>query len=349
MSGNFDAVILGAAGYGGGELLRLLMAHPNGGSIRALSRSHAGRPLHSAHPGLRGFLEQSFLGELDWRELASSPHPVVFSAQPHGELAAQLPALESAWAEAGITERLLLIDLSGDFRLEDPEAFARAYGRVHPCPELLPSFVYGCPEANRERLRRARRIANPGCFATALNLALLPLAGLPVSFVAASGATGSSGSGGRPGAGTHHPERAQDFRAYKVLKHQHGAEVQALMAARGMGDTRLAFVPHSAPLVRGIFATLQLELPEATDLEARFATFYEEAPFLRLVEDSPRLAAVLGSNMAELAVRQEGGSAAILVALDNLVKGMAGQAIQNMNLALGLEERAGLWQAPRWP
>lgn len=345
----FDAVILGAAGYGGGELLRLLMTHPNLDSLQAHSRSHAGQPLHAAHPGLRGFLDQAFLGEIDWELYRNSPQPVVFSAQPHGELARQLLALEAQWEAQGLAERLLLIDLSGDFRLRDANAFAQAYGAAHPCPEHLSRFVYGCPEANRQALRKARRIANPGCFATALNLALLPLAGLALGFVAASGATGSSGSGARPQAGTHHPERAQDYRAYKVLTHQHQAEVQALLASQGAAPFPLAFVPHSAPLVRGIFTTLLFEWAEELDLISRYSDFYREAPFVRVVEASPRVAAVLGSNMAELAVLREGRSAAVLVALDNLVKGMAGQAIQNLNLALGLEERSGLWQAPRWP
>ncbi|MDP2875617.1 MAG: N-acetyl-gamma-glutamyl-phosphate reductase [Holophaga sp.] len=347
MSTPFDAVILGAAGYGGGELLRLLMAHPHLASLQALSRSHAGKPLYAAHPGLRGFLDQSFLGEMDWQSLAASPQPVVFSALAHGELANQLPELEAQWKAAGIEQRLVLVDLSGDFRIQDPNAFEQAYGRKHPCPERLPDFVYGCPEVHGAALRGARRIANPGCFATALNLALLPLAGLDITFVAASGATGSSGSGAHPQAGTHHPERAQDFRAYKVLNHQHRAEVDELMATHGLPNLHLAFVPHSAPLVRGIFATVQAE--GNTHLTSRFADFYRHAPFVRMVEDSPRVAAVLGSNIAELAVHSDGRSTAILVALDNLVKGMAGQAIQNLNLALGLDERAGLWSPGRLP
>lgn len=348
----FDAVILGAAGYGGGELLRLLLDHPALGSVHAVSRSHAGKPIHAAHPALRGFFEAPFLGEMDWSRLADSRCPVVFSAQPHGELATQLPDLEAAWAEAGIGARVVLIDLSGDYRLRDAEVFAAAYGGDHPDPEHLGAFVYGCPEQNRHPLRGAKRIANPGCFATALNLALLPLAGLGVSFVAVSAATGSSGSGAKAQSGTHHPERMADFRAYKVLTHQHQAEVGQLLADAGAPDLHLAFVPASAPLVRGIFATAQFELPEGVDaafLKTRFEAFYADAPFVQVVDGSPRVAAVAGSNRAELAVHADGHSAAVLVALDNLMKGMAGQAIQNLNLALGLEERAGLWRPGRWP
>ncbi len=348
----FDAVILGAAGYGGGELLRLLLDHPGTGTVHALSRSHGGKPIHAAHPALRGFHTEPFLAEMDWSTLSDSACPVVFSAQPHGELGTQLPALEAAWAAAGIVDRLVLIDLSGDYRLKDSEVFAQAYGGTHPDPEGLARFVYGCPEANRDAIRGAKRIANPGCFATALNLALLPLAGLKIPFVAVSGATGSSGSGAKAQSGTHHPERMTDFRAYKVLTHQHQAEVGQLLSEAGVVGMHVAFVPASAPLVRGIFTTAQFELPSGVDaaaLKARFDTFYAHAPFVSRVEGSPRVAAVTGSNRVEISIHADDRSAAVLVALDNLMKGMAGQAIQNLNLALGFDERAGLWRPGRWP
>lgn len=348
----FDVVILGAAGYGGGELLRLLLEHPHCGRLFAVSHSHAGQPIHAAHPALRGFLEASFVDEMNWVELAQSEHPVVLSAQPHGALAHQLPALEAAWAAAGIRDRLILVDLSGDFRLQDAAAFALAYGGPHPCPEYLPQFVYGCPEAHGKALGRANRIANPGCFATALNLALLPLARLDLGFVAVSAATGSSGSGGRAQSGTHHPERAQDLRAYKVLCHQHQPEVLALLTHQGARPFPLAFVPHSVPLARGIFATAQFPLPAGEtrqSLLTRFTNFYRDHPFVRLVEASPRVLAVAGTNMAELAFHADSKSAVVLVALDNLGKGMAGQALQNLNLALGLNECTGLWRPGRWP
>jgi N-acetyl-gamma-glutamyl-phosphate/LysW-gamma-L-alpha-aminoadipyl-6-phosphate reductase len=348
----FNPVILGSAGYGGGELLRLLFDHPNAGPVQAVSHSHAGKPIYSAHPALRGFIDHPFLEEADWTALAQSEHPVVFSAQPHGELAKQLPALEAAWEAAGIAERLVLVDLSGDFRLDDRDVFQKAYSSVHPCPEYLGKFVYGCPEVARQKIVGSKRIANPGCFATALNLALLPLAGLGVRFVAVSAATGSSGSGAKAQAGTHHPERSGDFRAYKVLTHQHQAEVSGLLAANGLPDLHLAFVPHSAPIVRGIFATVQFELPKGLDkakLKDRYKDFYKDAPFIRMLDDSPRVAAVTGTNMTDIAVHADGHSAVVLAALDNLGKGMAGQAIQNLNLALGLEETCGLWRPARWP
>lgn len=346
-----DVVILGASGYGGGELLRLLSAHPAVRSVAGTSRRFAGKPFGAAHPNLRGVVDGVFVESEDWTALAGAEQPVVFAALPHGELAKRLAGLEHAWGDAGIRERVTLVDLSGDFRLSDPALFAQAYGQPHPHPERLGSFVYGLPEWNREALPGAKRIASAGCFATALQLALLPLRNLDLGFLAASAATGSSGSGTAASDTTHHPTRAQDFRAYKALAHQHQAEVEGMMAACGIRG-RLAFVPHSAPMVRGIFATLQFPLPAGLDgaaLKERARLACESSPFLRCVEGSPRVGAVTGSNFCDLAAAASHGSGCILAALDNLVKGMAGQGIQCMNLALGLDERAGLLQPGCWP
>ncbi len=345
------ALILGASGYGGGELLRLLASHPEVAAVRGVSRNHAGKPFHAAHPHLRDLLPGTFDGTPDWGWLAEADRPVVFAAMPHGELAKVLPDLERTWADLGLGNRLTLIDLSGDFRLGDGAAFTRHYGGAHPCPERLGTFAYGLADAFPGEVKGRRRIANPGCFATALQLGLLPLAGLGVDHVSAFAITGSSGSGMAPSDTTHHPTRATDFRAYKALAHQHQGEVAQLCARLGL-DTAVAFVPHSAPLVRGIFATLQFQLPEGitgADLKARLETTCADRPFLRLVEGSPKVAAVTGSNFADLACAVEGREAVIFVALDNLLKGMAGQAVQNMNLALGLSEKTGLWFAGGYP
>ena len=329
-----DIAILGATGYGGGELLRWLSGHPATASLRGTSR-HGGRPFGDVHPNLRGLVEGSFEEEIPWSEFGGSNLPVVFSALPHGELAALLPGLERAWAKAGLQDRVLLLDLSTDFR-----------GLEH-----RPRFVYGLPEWNREALPGAKRIACAGCFATALQLALLPLRGLDIGWMAVSAATGSSGSGASPSAGTHHPLRANDFRAYKVLNHQHLPEVQAGMAALGI-QGRLAFVPQSAPMVRGIFATLQFPLPAGLDqagLLARAQDAFRDAPLVRLVADSPRVGAVAGGAFADLSVAARDGNGVVLAAIDNLGKGMASQAVQNMNLALGLPETLGLRIPGRYP
>ncbi len=347
--------ILGGSGYGGGELLRLLSQHPNVETIHAVSRKHAGEPFWKVHPNLRRVVDGVFEAEPDWAAFAQAEHPMMFSAMPHFELARQLLKLEDAWAKHSLSERLALIDLSGDFRLDSAEVFARAYGKPHPYPQALGSFVYGLPEWQKEKIKGARCIASPGCFATAIQLALLPLAGLKdLGFIAVSAATGSSGAGATPSETTHHPTRANDFRAYKVLSHQHEAEITRLLDTEKTSGYSVAFVPHSAPLVRGIFATVQLRPPAALGLNAktlrkRYEDFYRDAPFVRLVEDTPRVAAVAGSNFCDIAVQEKDGNVVIMAALDNLVKGMAGQAIQNMNIALGFEETAGLCFAGAYP
>lgn len=349
------AIILGGSGYGGGELLRLLPAHPQVESVRAVSRKHAGEPFWKAHSNLRGVVQGNFDAEPSWRSLATAEHPVLFSAMPHMEFAKQLPMLEAEWDKHGLAERLTLIDLSGDFRLDDADAYARAYGAPHPCPHQLGSFIYGLPEWQRRDIAGAKRVASPGCFATAIQLALLPFAGLnDLGFIAVSAATGSSGSGTALGEGTHHPVRAQDFRAYKVLAHQHGAEITRLLDAKGSHGYSLGFVPHSAPMVRGIFATVMLHPAPGLKLDAeqvrqRITAAYADTPFVRLTEESPRVGAVAGSNFCDIGWQFKDGSLAVMSALDNLVKGMAGQAVQNMNLALGLPETAGLMQAATYP
>lgn len=336
--------MLGASGYGGGESLRWLAAHPAIEGIQGISRSLAGRPFATAHPNLAGLVEGTFVAEPDWGFLADAEHAVVISAMPHGELVCRLGGLEDEWRRRNIADRLLLLDLSADFRLRDPEAYARAYGAPHPAPALLAQFVYGLPERHRAELRGARRIACPGCFATAMQLALLPLLELAVTDVALFGVTGSSGSGMSPSDTTHHPTRASDFRAYRPLAHRHQAEAEQLLDGR---NVRLAFVPHSAPIVRGIFMTATFDDPGG--VPEAFARTYADAPFVRMVEGSPRIASVVGSNFADVGTSTHDGRAVVFVALDNLGKGMAGQAVHNMNLALGLDERTGLWQPGPFP
>ncbi len=345
--------ILGGSGYGGGELLRLLPAHPQVGALAAVSRKYAGEPFWKAHPNLRSVVQGGFRAEADWSALAKTERPVVFSAMPHFELAQQLPALEDAWKEHGLTERLTLVDLSGDFRLDDAAAFEKAYGKAHPHPKSLGGFVYGLPEWNKARLAGARRIASPGCFATAIQLALLPFAGLKdLGFIAVSAATGSSGSGVSPGEGTHHPSRAQDFRAYKVLAHQHQAEITRLLDVEGTSGYSLGFVPHSAPMVRGIYATVQFRAAglDGPAVTRRIESTFHGAPFVRLLGDeAPRVGAVTGSNFCDMGWQVKDGTVAVMTALDNLVKGMAGQAIQGMNIALGFPETEGLMHAGTYP
>ncbi|MBK7292549.1 MAG: N-acetyl-gamma-glutamyl-phosphate reductase [Holophagaceae bacterium] len=327
-----DVLILGASGYGGGELLRWLSNHPAVASIRGTARSHAGKPFHAQHPHLRGLVEGTFEAAPDWAALAQSEAPVLFAALPHGEFAKQWTDYQTEWDRLGLVDKLTIIDLSADFRLD-------------------PAWIYGLVDWQPERMRGARRIANPGCFATALQLALLPLAEWQPAFVALTAATGSSGSGAAPSDTTHHPTRANDFRAYKMLGHQHEAEVLRTLATAGW-EVPLSFVPQSAPMVRGIFATAQFPLPEGVDeatLRAHYEAYYRDRFFVRIVEGSPRVAATTGSAFADIGVAARNGHGAVMVALDNLGKGMATQAVQNLNLALGLPEWAGLKAAGGWP
>lgn len=347
-----DVVILGAGGFGGGELLRLLANHPHVRSIRAISPSRAGKPVCSSHPHLRGVLNIDFDGSVDW-PVWGAEDPVVFSGMPSFELAKQYSGLQREWDEAGLNDRLLLIDLSGDFRLNTAAEFATHYHAPHPCPDALSDFVYGLPEAGADKIRGAKRIANPGCYATSINLGLLPLAGLAsLGRVCVSAMTGSSGSGVKPKPTTHHPYRAHDVRAYKPLDHQHIGEIQALLGTWGT-TVDLSLVPHSLPVARGIFATLQFDLGElgisGDDFIARYRDFCSRHAFVDYVEDSPRLAAVTGTNRCELSAHVKGKQAVALSALDNLGKGMAGQAVQNMNIVGGWPERTGLQYAATYP
>ncbi len=360
---SIHACILGATGYGGGELMRLLSQHPTVTGIDGTSRNRSGEPFHAAHPHLRGIVEGDFTEKPDWAALGKAEHPVLFAAMPHGEFAAQWPALNEDIVASGLEGRLVVIDLSGDFRLADADAFQRYYGHAHPCPEWLGRFHYGLPEARGSGPRGSgprgsgatRRdttlIANPGCFATAVQLALAPLRDLQnPGAISVFAVTGSSGSGASPSATTHHPSRAHDFRAYKLDGHQHLGEVEQLFSTVGGRDIHL--VTHSAPMVRGIFVTAQFSMPAGMNgksLMDAYSAFYREAPFVRLVDGSPRVAAVVGSNFCDIGVQVNGDAVIVMSAIDNLVKGMSGQAIQNMNIALGLPQTTGLLQAPLYP
>jgi N-acetyl-gamma-glutamyl-phosphate reductase len=346
----YRAAVVGGSGYGGAELIRRLLIHPDVALVRVASVDLVGEPLSAAAPALEGRSDLVFEG-IPPAEAARGVD-VVLLALPHGVSATQVPEL----AACGVRT----VDMSGDFRLKNAASYAQFYGHPHPCPELLPRFVYGLPEQNREAIRRARLVASPGCFATTVELALLPLAraGLLEGVIHAQGITGSSGSGSAPSAGTHHPVRAANLRAYKPLEHQHVPEIEETLAAAGARDLALRFVPVSAPLGRGILATAFVELPEAWTqerLEALYRGAYGGERFVRVPRRRlPEVAAVSGSNFAEVGVvagpaRAGRRTVALLGATDNLVKGGAGQAIQNMNLMLGLDEMASLGDPGPWP
>ena len=347
MTRPIHVAILGASGYGAGELLRLLTHHPQVDVISVSSTSQVDAPLAAVHPHLRGFYDGLHIAAtVDFERLRAAEHAVVFSALPHGASANAIKAVLDAHAE-----RVRIIDLSGDFRLADAATHQRYYHESPRLPELRARFVYGLPELNREHVRTARCVANPGCLATAAILAAAPLvAGGFAGLLAVDAKTGSSGSGRQLKDATHHPTRHADVRAYKPLAHQHEPEIlQALGDPRG-DRLQLSFVAQSLDLARGIFVTLHATWPQDADcgaeLAAGYRTFYAEHPFVRVVDDeSPALQNVVGSNFCDLAVAARGRQVLVMAAIDNLVKGMAGTAIQNMNLMCGLPETTGLW----WP
>jgi N-acetyl-gamma-glutamyl-phosphate/LysW-gamma-L-alpha-aminoadipyl-6-phosphate reductase len=346
----FKASILGGSGYGAGEIIRRLLLHPDVELVRVASIDYVGELLSAAHPNLEGRSDLRF--EKIAPEEAAAGVDVVFLGLPHKVSAGAVPRI--------LGKGPRIIDLSGDFRLKDAAEYQKYYGAVHPAPHLLAEAVYGLPEVHREAIERARLIASPGCFATAITLGLLPLAqvGLLEGAIETVGITGSSGSGAAPSAGTHHPVRAMNLRTYKPLVHQHLPEIQQTLAEQGGTGLRLHFVPVSAPLARGIFATSFVRVDAHVTRERVAEAFhetYQGARFVRMpAKRLPEVVAVSGSNYAEVGFELgpiEGNErvVACFSAIDNLVKGGAGQAVQSMNLALGLDESATLADAGGFP
>jgi N-acetyl-gamma-glutamyl-phosphate/LysW-gamma-L-alpha-aminoadipyl-6-phosphate reductase len=348
----FKAVVIGGSGYGGAELIRRLLIHPDVELVRVASVDHVGELLGAAHPPLSGRTALRF-EDLPAAQAARGCD-VALLGLPHKVSAHKVPEIFAAEPE------IKLVDMSGDFRLKDAGAYARYYGAAHPHPEWLGRFVYGLPELNRAAIRAARAVASPGCFATTIELALLPLAraGHLGGVVHIVGITGSSGSGVVPSLATHHPIRAVNLKTYKALEHQHTPEIEETLAQAGARGLELRFVPVSAPLSRGILATSFVEVPATETSETiaeLYARAYEGEPFVRFVRDRlPEVAAVSGSNYAEVGFtlgEPRGGARtlAVVSATDNLIKGGAGQAIQSMNLMLGLPETASLEDPGPWP
>ncbi len=345
-------VVIGGTGYGGAELLRRLLYHPNVEVARVTAADNVGKNLGEVHFNLEG------LSALKFQQLspaeAVAGMDVAFLAMPHRITAQVVLQILSSGVR--------IVDLSGDFRLRDPQAYLQYYGAEHPAPQALRegTFVYGMPELNRQAITRATFIASPGCFATAIALGLLPLARAkklvgPIQTVAA---TGSSGSGASPSLATHHPLRAVNLRTYRPLAHQHTPEIVQALEGAGGRDIALEFVPISAPLPRGIFATSFAELPSSAskdELDQLWSNCWRNEPFVRIpAERPPEVAGVSGSNYVEVgfALGPVTGSTRRVIcfsALDNLVKGGAGQAIQSFNIMMGFDEKLTLAEPGLWP
>ncbi|HEX9622479.1 MAG TPA: N-acetyl-gamma-glutamyl-phosphate reductase [Polyangiaceae bacterium] len=342
--------VLGASGFAGAELIRRIVVHPELELVRVCADDHVGEPLERAHPHLTGRTRLVF-EHLPPREAVTGVD-VVMMGLPHD--------VSLRVVEAARESSVRLVDLSGSFRLRDPDAYRTYYGRPHPAPELLDQFVYGLPERHRERIRGARWVASPGCFATAITLGLLPFAaaGLLPEDVHTVAMTGSSGAGSVPSPTTHHPVRANNLRVYRPLQHQHTPEVEHELRAAGAPALRLSFVPVSAPLTRGILATSLFRVPGSVSperLSEVLRVYYAAERFVRVPEARlPEVVAVAGSNFAEVGVHAgdvSGGGRTVTVvsALDNLIKGGAGQAIQNLNLMLGFPESSTLEDPGPYP
>lgn len=359
MSEAVRVAILGTAGYVGGELCRLLVTHPRAELVRAVSKSQAGKRLDSAHRHLRGATDLVFsdASPLDAAEGAD----VVFLALTHRESQQAVMALRPRLEDP---KGPVVIDMSGAFRLLDPAQYASAYAEEHHAPDLLGTFVYAIPELGPAGgLKGARRISSPGCFATAAALAAGPLvtSGKVKGTIVLNGVTGASGSGAQPKDTTHFPMRDGNFKAYRVLSHQHEPEVaQTLDRLAGAGsclwpvpgerDARTPYVPivfttHSGPFTRGIYMTCVAELTSTADAPyvlAEFQQRYAGSRFVRLVDEPAELKGLACTNYADVHLAVRGRQVVVTCAIDNMGKGAAGQGVQAMNLALGLPEDAGL-------
>lgn len=336
--------ILGGTGYGAGELMRLLACHPYVDVVWVTSSSSPGKRVCEMHSQLMGFLDELFFSAgPNLQAFAGFDYGVVFSSLPHGVSANEISALLRE-----PPENLRVIDLSGDFRLQDPVSHERFYPEAKTDPALRREFVYGLTELFAKEIASSRCISNPGCYATTCILSVVPLvrAGLlkSVSFDAKSG---TSGAGRNPTQQTHHPEQNANLLAYKVLAHRHEPEIAEVLCRISPVVVETAFVPHLLPISRGIFVTAHATLEEerpAKEISGLYDDFFSGSRFVRIRRGSPELTDVVGSNFCDVSIAQRGRQIVAMAALDNLVKGMAGQAIQNMNLMCGLPEDTGLWQ-----
>jgi N-acetyl-gamma-glutamyl-phosphate reductase len=344
--------VWGSSGLLAGELLRLIESHPGLHLAGAVSRT-AGRSLRALHPHLATdatTLDAQTAEAQIAQSIDDGATPGLVLGLPHGEAAQVWKGLRRALGAKA--DRVRVVDLSADYRLQDVAAYEHWYGRAHADVSELPHFAYGLPEWNREALQTARRVAAPGCFATALQLAALPAARAGVCRTDApwvlNAVTGSSGSGSSPKAGTHHPHRHGNLWAYGMGGHRHEAELSQALAAFGV-EAPLAFQPHSGPFVRGIHLTASLPLAqpiERGEAHALYAETYAGEPFVEvLAEGAPDLRRVVGSNRASLGVHVRESVLTVFATIDNVIKGGSGQGLQCLNLMLGRPETEGLPRA----
>ena len=337
--------IVGGTGYTGVELLRLLAQHPQVSLEAITSRKEAGMAVSEMFPNLRGRVGLNFVDPTD---APLKKCDLVFFATPNGIAMQQTREL----LDAGVR----VIDLAADFRIQDAALWEKWYGMPHACPDLIPQAVYGLPEINREKVKQAQLVANPGCYPTAVQLGFLPLieAGvIDIAHLIADAKSGVSGAGRKAEVHALFAEAADNFRAYGVAGHRHLPEISQGLASFAGKPVGLTFVPHLTPLIRGIHATLYARLTKDTDLQALFENRYAKEYFVDVMPAGahPETRSVRGANFCRIAVHrpQGGDTVVVLSVIDNLVKGASGQAVQNMNIMFGLAETMGLEQIPLSP
>jgi len=339
------AGIVGGTGYTGVELLRLLAQHPEAEVTAITSRKEAGMKVAEMFPSLRGRVDLAFTTP---ETAPLNACDVVFFATPNGVAMQQARALLNAGVK--------VIDLAADFRIQDIAEWSKWYGMEHACPDLVAEAVYGLPEINRDQVKTARLIANPGCYPTAVQLGFLPLieAGvIDTSWLVADCKSGVSGAGRKAEIGALYAEATDNFRAYAVAGHRHQPEIRQGLARMAGHDVNLTFVPHLTPMIRGIHATLYARLTKDVDLQTLFEARYAGEYFVDVLpaKGHPETRSVRASNLCRIAVhRPQGGDIVVVLSvIDNLVKGASGQAVQNMNLLFGRSENTGLTQVPVSP
>jgi N-acetyl-gamma-glutamyl-phosphate reductase len=337
--------IVGGTGYTGVELLRILSQHPEVSIEAITSRKEAGMDVNQLFPSLRGRIGLKFS---DPAEANLDKCDAVFFATPNGIAMKQVPSL----LDAGVR----IIDLAADFRIKDIALWEKWYGMPHACPELVAEAVYGLPEINRDRIKTARLIANPGCYPTAVQLGFLPLVesgAVDLDHLVADAKSGVSGAGRNAEIHTLFAEASDNFKAYGVPGHRHLPEIRQGLSQAAKHPIGLTFVPHLTPMIRGIHATLYAKFLKEVDLQALYENRYANEPFVDVLPagSHPETRSVRGSNLCRIAVhRPQGGDTAVILSVtDNLVKGAAGQAVQNMNLMFGLPETLAISHAPLLP
>ncbi|MXX20755.1 MAG: N-acetyl-gamma-glutamyl-phosphate reductase [Cenarchaeum sp. SB0665_bin_23] len=343
--------VIGASGYVGGEVLRLLVNHPDVEITAVTSRKHAGQYLHRIQPSLKGFTDLTF-SELDYDRL-SEKCDLIITAVPHGSAT----EIVKAFYDRGIR----IIDLSADYRLHNPQDYAKWYGWEHPHPEYLEKSVFGVPELHRDEIRDAQLVSCPGCMAVTSTLALAPLIKndiIDTKYIVVDSKIGSSGAGA--GAGTSHAMRAGVIRPYKPSRHRHTGEIEQELSALAGSTIQVSMSPHAVDVVRGILCTNHTFLKKETttkDLWRIYRETYGSEKFVRLIRDQqglykfPDPKFLVGSNFCDIGfdVDTDNNRLIVMSASDNLMKGAAGSAIQNLNVMHGLDEMAGLRYTPLTP